>query len=85
MQNVDYKNNRSLFRAVGDILRYDGLRMFYKGLIPISIGSSNLLSITDQMHYFRDNTQLHTFFAWPFMFCLGTLFVHPFFLIGIRT
>ena len=67
------------------MVKYDGIRMFYRGLIPITVGSSNLISISDQMPYLREDGKLYTHFAWPFLFGLGTLFVHPFFLIGIRT
>jgi hypothetical protein len=47
MQNVDYPNNRSLFRAVKDLVLIDKHRMFYKGLFPISVACTNLYTMAD--------------------------------------
>jgi hypothetical protein len=54
MQNVDYPNNRSFRGAIKDLFVIDKHRMFYKGLVPISIACSNLYFVTDVMHSFRD-------------------------------
>ena len=85
MQNIDYKNNRNIGGAIVDMVKFDRFRMFYKGLVPITVASSNLITIPDIMHYFRDEKNFISCLAWPFLFFLGTLTVHPFFLIGIRT
>jgi hypothetical protein len=42
MQNVDYRHNRSLLRAIADLFIVDKHRMFYRGLVPISIACANL-------------------------------------------
>ena len=36
------------------------------------------------MHVFRDEEKYQTSYAWPFIYALGTLLVHPFFLVGMR-
>ena len=42
MQNVDYTNNRNLFRAVKDLFIIDKHRMLYRGLFPIALGYTYL-------------------------------------------
>jgi len=84
MQNVDYPNNRSLRGAIKDLFVIDKHRMFYKGLVPITIACTNLYCVTDMMHMFRNPEYLNTHFIWPFIYLFGTMLVHPFMLIGMR-
>ena len=42
MQNVDYRHNKSLYKAVRDLFYVDKHRMFYRGLVPISVAYMNL-------------------------------------------
>lgn len=84
MQNVEYKHNRSLFKAIKDLFLIDGHRMFYRGLIPISIGCANLSSVVATMNAFRSSDNILTHYIWPVYFALGCTIVHPFYLIGMR-
>ena len=84
MQNVDYKHNRSLTKAVKDLFVVDKHRMFYKGLLPFSIAFANLHSVQSVMNVFRSDDNILTHYLWPFMFVLGCGIVHPFFLLGMR-
>ena len=84
MQNVDYPNNRSFTGALKDLIVIDKHRMFYKGLLPITIACTNLYCIQDMMHMFRNPELAFTHYIWPFVFLGGTLLVHPFMNIGMR-
>ena len=88
MQNVDYPNNRSFRGAVKDLFVIDKHRMFYKGLVPITIACTNLYCVTDVMHMFRNPNPLSwcgiSNYVWPFIYLGGTMLVHPFMLIGMR-
>lgn len=84
MQNVDYPNNRSFLRALKDLVVIDKHRMFYKGLVPITIACTNLYCVTDLMHSFKHHEYAFTHYLWPINFLFGTLIVHPFMLIGMR-
>ena len=84
LQNVDYRVEKGLRGALMDLIKVDKHRMFYKGLIPICIACTNVQLIPDFMHILRNEEEYLTSYAWPFIFSIGTLFVHPFFLIGMR-
>lgn len=84
MQNVDYRNNRKLSGAVKDLFLVDKHRMFYRGLVPISIACANLQSVATMKDMFRSPDNLLTHYLWPFAFGLGCLVVHPFFVLGMR-
>ena len=84
MQNVDYPNRRSFLKALKDLVVVDKHRMFYKGLVPITIACTNLYCVTDLMHTFKHYEYPLTQYIWPFNFFLGTLIVHPFMLLGMR-
>ena len=84
MQNVDYPNNRSFLKAVKDLFVIDKHRMFYKGLLPITIACTNLYCITDVMHMFKSADYPLTQYVWPMVYFAGTLIVHPFMLLGMR-
>ena len=84
MQNVDYPNYRSLRGAIKDLFVIDKHRMFYKGLVPITIACTNLYCVTDMLHTFRNPDNHLSHFIWPLIFFAGTLLVHPFMLIGMR-
>ena len=88
MQNVDYPNNRSFRGAVKDLFVIDKHRMFYKGLVPITIACTNLYCVTDVMHVCRNPNPLSWYgisnYVWPFIYLGGTMLVHPFMLIGMR-
>ena len=62
----------------------DRHRMFYKGLVPISIAGANLIKAADYMNILRTEKNFYSNFIWPFLFSASMLLVHPFFLIGIR-
>jgi hypothetical protein len=84
MQNVDYPNNRNFRGAIKDLFVIDKHRMFYKGLVPITIACTNLYCVNDMMHMFRNPEYLNTHYIWPFLYVAGTLLVHPFMLLGMR-
>jgi hypothetical protein len=42
MQNLDYKHNRSIYYTAKDLVMIDKHRMFYRGLVPITIAGGNL-------------------------------------------
>ena len=84
MQNVDYPNRKSFLRAVKDLVVVDKHRMFYKGLVPITIACTNLYCITDIMHAFKHHEYAFSHYLWPINFLAGTMLVHPFMLLGMR-
>ena len=84
MQNVDYPNRKSFLRAVKDLVVIDKHRMFYKGLVPITIACTNLYCITDIMHAFKHPEYAFSHYLWPINFLAGTMLVHPFMLLGMR-
>ena len=84
LQNVDYRIEKGLRGAIKDLFFVDKHRMFYKGLVPICIACTNVQIIPEFMHVFRDEEKYETAYAWPFVYGVGTLLVHPFFLLGMR-
>jgi hypothetical protein len=86
MQNVDYPNNRSFRKALKDLVVVDKHRMFYKGLLPITIACTNLYHIPDIINWINDklgNNPLSNY-IWPLGYFVGTLFVHPYMVLGMR-
>jgi hypothetical protein len=53
MQNVDYPNNRNFRKALKDLVIVDKHRMFYKGLLPITIACTNLYHIPDLIKWIK--------------------------------
>ena len=76
MQNVDYPNRKSFTKALKDLVIVDKHRMFYKELLPVTIGCTNLNVVISFMY------KAGVF--WPVAFLAGTLIVHPFMLLGLR-
>jgi hypothetical protein len=85
MQNVDYPNNRNFRKALKDLVIIDKHRMFYKGLFPITIACTNLYHIPDLIKWIKIKSGYDlSQYALPLLFLAGTLFVHPFMLVGMR-
>jgi hypothetical protein len=76
MQNVDYPHRKSFLKTLKDLVVVDKHRMFYKGLLPVTIAVTNLHIINSFM--------IASGSLWPFVFGAGTLLVHPFMLLGLR-
>ena len=84
MQNVDYRLQKGVFGAVKDLFLVDKHRMLYKGLFPIMVACQNLAffpMIMEQIYQYDFSFSRQ---IWPLAFGICTLFVHPWFLIGMR-
>ena len=84
MQNVDYRNRKSLLNSIADLVRIDKHRMFYRGLMPISLGCFYLSNTCHGMQMFRRDDSLASNYIWPFVFLVGAAIAHPFYLLGMR-
>jgi hypothetical protein len=84
MQNIDYKNNRNVFKAVLDLYKIDGYRAFYIGLVPISIGYAKLHIVKGLIPSIGKDDNLLSHAVWPFFYSFGLLTVHPWFVLGMR-
>ena len=85
MQNVDYKHNRSLRKAVGDLLVNDRFRALYKGIVPQFLAFSSLSAgreLMQQTHRSKDS--LVKYYSWPFIFLCSTLVAHPMMVISLQ-
>ena len=45
MRNIEYRKNKNFKAAIKDLFIKDGFKMFYKGLVPLTIGYSLLSNI----------------------------------------
>ena len=87
MQNIEYNHNRSISKAIVEIISTDKARFLYKGLILSNVGFSILLlgqKKTQDVILFNNRSCYQTFAMAASTFLGFTLLAHPFFVISIN-
>jgi hypothetical protein len=84
MQCVEYPHRQSLFKAAGDMIRKDRLRMFYRGYFPNFTAQVQLWFFMQIAYYLEDINTRFTPYLCGALFLMGCAACHPWYLIGMR-
>ena len=94
MKHIDFKHNSSFQAALMHTARHDRFRMFYKGLVPLSIAKALIEQAADAVHEsmeeleiaedMAENRTLILSLTSVAFLSLFSLVAHPLYMIGLR-